>query len=71
MRRESRWGTVLLTDRDDIKLSVCTYHKEEDAEEIQGFFEELGYRTAFTKGYVLEGGSLRKAVIRAEKVGNQ
>jgi hypothetical protein len=63
-----RGARALLTDRNDIKLSVCTYHKEEDAGEIQGFFEELGYRAAFTKGYVLEGGSLRKAIIRAEKV---
>ena len=61
----------LLSSRNDIKVSVCVYHKADDAECFQKYFEDIGYQTAFTEGLVLTGSvgnkPLRKAVIRAWK----
>lgn len=55
----------LLTKGHFISLSVCTYHKENDAEEISSFFEQLGYSYEFTYGFLYIHPYLRKTVCRA------
>lgn len=57
----------ILTNHCDVKLSVCTYHKESDALQISLFLEELGYLFTYTKGYLFWGNSLKTAILRAYK----
>jgi len=67
----------ILSTRSNIKCSICTYHKPQDARDFERFFNELGYDTYFTDGYMFcpinntqENVSfLRKGVIRAWKRG--
>ena len=43
----------LLKERDDITLSCCTYHNNEDAETLEQLFHEAGYQFEYSKGYML------------------
>jgi hypothetical protein len=57
----------LLTNGKSISFSICTYHKEEDAQKICLFFELLGwggYYFEFTQGYLCYDFTLRKAICR-------
>ena len=50
--------TVLDASRDfflknRVKLSCCVYHRQDDAEWISRFLQELGYHTRFSDGYML------------------
>ena len=36
-----------------VKLSCCTYHRQEDAEAISALLEEWGYKTSFSDGYMI------------------
>jgi hypothetical protein len=65
----------------DIRLACCTYHKQNDAEELQKTFTKLNYDTEFSDGYMLPISSaslfdiiqppyFRKGVIRARKDGS-
>lgn len=56
--------------RDNIKFSCCTYHRANDAEELEKIFEKNGYNTNFSDGYMLfmnEEPYLRRGIIRAWK----
>lgn len=66
-------GAGNLLKRRDVKFSVCTYHKESDAYEFEKFFNEHGFKTEFSNGYLWvphftdKVPYLRKGVIRAWK----
>ena len=58
------------------KAIFCTYHRQGDAEELKGLFENLGFVTGFSKGYAffkawepetLQPPYLRRGVIYATK----
>lgn len=54
------------------KVFVCTYHNEEDGEELSKFLERSGYQWEYSKGWMFYGtesgkGSFRKGLIRATK----
>jgi hypothetical protein len=56
----------------NLKISVCTYHHEEDAKNIKKFLTDKGLICKFSNSYIVfvdenEVPSFRKAVIRAEK----
>lgn len=36
-----------------LKLSVASYHKQHDAEEMKSFFDNIGYFSEFSNGYML------------------
>jgi hypothetical protein len=64
----------LLNENQKIKIAVCTYHQNNDAEEFETFFKSFGYQTAFSSGYMLyryakdlKAPYLRKGVLRAWK----
>lgn len=57
----------LLQDCPDVIASVCTYHKEKDAEEIDAFFKGINYKTELTQGFLFWDKSLRRGIIRAQK----
>ncbi|WP_161629753.1 MULTISPECIES: FkbM family methyltransferase [Rhodonellum] len=57
-----------------IKIAICTYHNQNDAYEFQIYFEERGFKTSFSSGYMLffhdnniKAPFLRKGVLRAIK----
>jgi hypothetical protein len=57
----------LLTDVPSITLSVCTYHKEDDAENIPLFLSSLGYCCKYSPGFLFTTPNMRKGVCRAKK----
>jgi len=40
-----------LKDRHNVKLAVCTYHRQKDEEEILALFKEMGYQHEFSDGW--------------------
>lgn len=48
-----RSATEFLSQRADITLACCTYHKSADADSLERLFTEIGYRYTFSDGYML------------------
>lgn len=46
-------GATELFDNNKIKLTLCTYHKAEDHGFFKNMFEQKGYKTETTDGYML------------------
>lgn len=69
-----RSSESLLNRNAAVKLAVCTYHREKDAETTEKTLTDLGFRYSFTTGYMLYIYSkltppyFRKALIRAQKM---
>ncbi|KZX14790.1 hypothetical protein MBCUT_19180 [Methanobrevibacter cuticularis] len=63
----------LLKNSKNLKLAICTYHEQEDAEIFENFLIEKGYSCEFSKGYMavfcgeFKYPYLRKGLIRAKK----
>jgi hypothetical protein len=64
----------LLCGSKRIKTAVCTYHKQQDANEIEQMLNGMGFTTEFSKGYMLYKYDtllgppyLRKGIIRGVK----
>ncbi|MBQ7631953.1 MAG: hypothetical protein IJS82_04250 [Paludibacteraceae bacterium] len=62
-----------LNTRDNVKLSCCTYHYQNDAKELADLFESIGYQHEFSAGWFFfaeydmpEPPYLRHALIRAK-----
>ena len=56
------------------KAIICTYHRENDAQELEGAFGDMGFETQFSKGYMILGSVkelkppyLRRGVLYATK----
>lgn len=69
-----RGGEKTLKRNANIKLSLCTYHNEHDAEELRRFLEERGLKTRFSDHFMImhydpdmRSSWLRHGVIRAVK----
>lgn len=67
-------ATHTLANTDELKLSLCVYHNEQDAENLQTFLKSSGFDTHFSDGYMilhqdphLRYPWLRHGVIRATK----
>jgi hypothetical protein len=48
----------------DIDFSICTYHKKEDAVEIEKFLKAYNFEMEQTAGFLYFEGDFRKAIIR-------
>lgn len=66
--------TKLLKENENIKIAICTYHSQNDSEEFEVFFKDLGFETKFSPGYMLfyhdkkiKRPFFRKGVLRAWK----
>lgn len=57
----------ILQKGNNIVLSVCTYHRLHDVEDISTFLSSLEYKFEFTKGYMYWAKMLNRGVIRAYK----
>ncbi len=62
----------------NLKLAICTYHHQDDADRIDALLKNFGCLTEFTPGYILyhygrenvvKEPYLRRAVVRARKQG--
>lgn len=64
---------TILKRNDDIRVVCCTYHNQDDANDINNLFKEINFYTAFSDGYVIffhdsriKPPYFRKGVIRAK-----
>ncbi len=68
-------GAKNILERENVKFSICTYHKPQDAKDFETIFKKLGYETYFTDGYMFcpinnipqNTSYLRKCILRAWK----
>ena len=67
-------ATEILEGSEDIKVALCTYHKQNDYKEFHDFLQKLNFRVRTSNGYMifyldepLEKPYLRKALIFASK----
>jgi Methyltransferase FkbM domain len=69
-------ATRLINRHKNLKITVCTYHRQEDAAVLESQLKNLGFKTSFSDGYMLyyygktnvvREPYLRKAVMRAVK----
>ncbi|MDD4515368.1 FkbM family methyltransferase [Massilibacteroides sp.] len=56
-----------LKSKDDVFLSVCTYHSPSDAKDISAYLSSLNYSYSFTEGFLFFNKHLNKAILRATK----
>ena len=70
-------GRKLISEQKQLKIVICTYHKQNDAEEINNELLEYGFHTEFSKGYMIyeswiEGKKpefyVRKGLVRGMKI---
>ncbi|MDR2803364.1 MAG: hypothetical protein LBB22_03625 [Treponema sp.] len=70
-----RGSEKTLASAKDLRLSVCTYHRQNDACELEAILKKHGFATSYSDGYMILWGFdeqlkepyLRRGVIRAKK----
>ena len=69
-----RGTDAILQSNRHIKVALCTYHQQEDADVFKNIMEELGFKPEFSRGYMLfyynrkiVAPFLRRGLIRATK----
>jgi hypothetical protein len=70
-----RGAEKTLTEAKDLRLSLCTYHRQNDARELETILKKHGFTTSCSDGYMLfiygdeplKAPYLRRGIIRAEK----
>jgi len=69
-------ASKVISRHKNLKVAVCTYHRQEDADMLEGQLQRLGFKTSFADGYMLyyygktnivREPYLRKAVLRGVK----
>ena len=45
-------GGINILKNNDVKLSICAYHRKRDAEYIRFILESLGYQVSYAQGYM-------------------
>lgn len=45
-------GGINTLKKNDVKLSICAYHRQRDAEYIRFILESLGYKVSYAQGYM-------------------
>ena len=68
-------GAREVLTRSNSKLSVCSYHKENDAENIRFLLNAMNYKTGVSKGYmffiwdegIFETMDFRRGIVYARK----
>lgn len=60
-------GAEKTLERQGTKISICTYHNLEDAEDFQAYFRKRHYVCSFSQGEIFTNGWFVKGVLRAEK----
>jgi len=63
-------GAQNVLKNNNVKLSICTYHKKNDVEDFRTFFNNLGYKTELTNGYIFawwDRAAFVKGILKASK----
>jgi len=69
-------ASTIIEHQKNLKIAICTYHRQEDADDLDVLLKELGFSNSFSNGYMLyyygrtnivREPYLRKAVLRAVK----
>jgi hypothetical protein len=55
---------TLRVEAGQIDYAICTYHKENDAQEINDTLSSCGFQSEFTDGYIYYENKMRKAILR-------
>ena len=63
-------GAKKILERNDVALSVCTYHNPLDAEKVCSYLAQFGFNQSFSKGYLYCRKHMNKAIVRAQKSNN-
>jgi hypothetical protein len=64
----------ILSSSKNLRIAICTYHKQNDAKEFNEILQGYGFITEYSKGYSLPRGTnacppyLRRGLIRATKI---
>jgi FkbM family methyltransferase len=62
-----------LINQKNLKLSICAYHRHNDAKDLKDILTQYGYKTHYSKGYMIASHDillppyLRHGIIRAKK----
>jgi len=64
-----------LLRNNNVKCTICAYHKKDDADKLEQFFTEIGYQTSFSNGHMIfyidkdifSSLDFRKGIIYAKK----
>jgi hypothetical protein len=65
-----------ISTQNNLKIAICTYHRQEDATQLEALLKKMGFNTTFSDGFMLyyygrtnvvKEPYLRKAVLRATK----
>ena len=70
-------GAKRIMEKDSPKIAICTYHRQDDAENCKKILESSGYGAIFSNGYMLYlvdnlmPPYIRKCLIRAQKLRNE
>jgi hypothetical protein len=70
-----RGAQKTLMSAKNLRLSLCTYHRENDARDLDLMLKQHGFSTSYSDGYMffvygdepLKEPYLRRGIIRAEK----
>lgn len=63
----------IMTENDKLRIALCTYHNQEDQDQFKAFFNENGFSTSYSHGYMIfhwgkqKAPYLRRGLIRARK----
>lgn len=67
-------GKSVLTNNNNLKLLLCAYHSKNDGTDIKKILEQNGFKTEYSKGYMLyiydkelEKPYIRRGLVRAMK----
>jgi len=67
-------GVNTLSEQNNIKLLLCTYHRKNDAAELEQILKSYNFITSFSKGFMIQvwdrhlsAPYLRRGIIRAKK----
>lgn len=68
-------GAKKTLENNNVRCSVCSYHRQNDAEYIQFIFNSYGYKTSYSEGYMFfsfdenmqDTLDLRRGIVYAEK----
>lgn len=74
-----RGSDRVFADSNNIKCSICSYHKHGDEKEIKKILQQYGLKTAVSAGYMLftydadiwRNPELRRGIVRGRRVKNQ
>jgi hypothetical protein len=57
-------SSKIFEDKRNIKLAICTYHKQDDFDTFSLFFKNAGFSTSSSPGYMIFRRAIKKPYLR-------